>query len=93
MLEIMSLGENVVDPYTGESLGQQEHAIATIEVIKVMAKMSTAKIVSGDIVNINNLDIARRIDESINRKDASNRNWRKTNTKVLDSGGVVLPFD
>jgi len=92
-LEIMSLGENVVDPYTGESLGQQEHVIATIEIIKVMAKMSTAKIVSGDIININNLDIARRIDESIDRKDVSNRSWRKTNTKVLDSGGVVLPFD
>jgi curli biogenesis system outer membrane secretion channel CsgG len=92
-LKIMSLGENVVDPYTGESLGQQEHTIATIEIIKVMPKMSIAKVVSGDILSINNLDVARRIDESINRKDASNRNWRKTNTKVLDSGGVVLPFD
>jgi curli biogenesis system outer membrane secretion channel CsgG len=92
-LKIMSLGENVVDPYTGESLGQQEHTIATIEIIKVMPKMSIAKVVSGDILSINNLDVARRIDKSVNRKDASNRSWRKTNTKVLDSGGVVLPFD
>jgi curli biogenesis system outer membrane secretion channel CsgG len=92
-LEVMSLGEQVIDPYTGESLGQQEHVIATVEVISVLPKMSTAKLITGSIESINELDIVRRIIDGISDKDASSRSWRKSDIKVLDNGGVVLPFD
>jgi len=90
-LEVMSLGDQVIDPYTGESLGQQEHVIATVEVIRVLPKMSTAKVVTGRIESIDELDIVRRIVAGV--KDTSSRSWRNSNTKVLDSGGVILPFD
>jgi curli biogenesis system outer membrane secretion channel CsgG len=92
-LEVMSLGEKVVDPYTGESLGQQEHMIATVEVISILPKMSTAKVITGSIESINELDIVRRIIDGIANKDVSSRSWRNSNTRVLDSGGVILPFD
>jgi hypothetical protein len=92
-LEVMSLGEQVIDPYTGESLGQQEYVIATVEVISVLPKMSTAKVTTGSIESINELDIVRRIINGIANKDVSSRSWRNSNTRVLDSGGVILPFD
>jgi curli biogenesis system outer membrane secretion channel CsgG len=92
-LEVMSLGEQVTDPYTGESLGQQEYTIATIEVTSVQPKMSIAKIITGGIESIDELDIVRRIVESIANKDLDSNSWRKSNTTVLDNGGVILPFD
>jgi hypothetical protein len=92
-LEVMSLGEQVIDPYTGESLGQQEYVIATVEVISVLPKMSTAKLITGSIESINELDIVRRIIDGISDKDASSRSWKKSDIKVLDHGGIVLPFD
>jgi len=91
ILEVMSLGDQVIDPYTGESLGQQEHVIATVEVIRLLPKMSTAKVVTGRIESIDELDIVRRIVAGV--KDTSSRSWRNSNTRVLDSGGVILPFD
>lgn len=92
-LEVMSLGEQVVDPYTGESLGQQEYVIATIEVTSTLPKMSTAKVITGRLESINVLDIVRRIVDGIENKDLDSRSWRKSNTTVLDNGGVLLPFD
>jgi curli biogenesis system outer membrane secretion channel CsgG len=92
-LEVMSLGEEVVDPYTGESLGQQEQVIATVEIVRVLPKMSTAKVVSGSVESINELDIVRRIIKSGLEKDTGSRSWRKSDIKILNQGGVVLPFD
>jgi curli biogenesis system outer membrane secretion channel CsgG len=90
-LEVMSLGEQVIDPYNGESLGQQENVIATIEVTSVLPKMSIAKVITGSIESINNLDIVRRVVDGIEHKDS--RSWKKSNTIVLDNGGAILPFD
>jgi curli biogenesis system outer membrane secretion channel CsgG len=92
-LQVMSLGSKVIDPYNGEYLGQQEHVIATIEVVRILPKMSMAKLVTGSIESINELDIVRRIVDGIVNKDLDSRSWRKSNTTVLDNGGVILPFD
>lgn len=45
--DVFSLGENLKDPYTGESLGRRENIIGTIEVVSVTDRVSTAKIVDG----------------------------------------------
>lgn len=92
-LEVMHLGESVVDPYTRESLGQQEHVVATVEIVRVLPKISTAKVISGSIERIDKLDIVRRIIKTSLEKNVSSNSWRKSDTKVLDRGGVVLPFD
>ena len=43
----MGLGEELKDPYTGESLGKQESYIGEIEITDVQFKTSQAKIVKG----------------------------------------------
>ena len=49
---VISLGQELKDPYTNESLGRQEMAIGEIEITDVESKMSQAKINSGnDLIN------------------------------------------
>jgi len=45
---VISLGQELKDPYTNESLGRQETAIGEIEITDVESKMSQAKIISGN---------------------------------------------
>jgi hypothetical protein len=46
---LVTLGQNLVDPYTRESLGQEEREIARAEIISVTDRTATAKVVSGRI--------------------------------------------
>ena len=46
---LVSLGQNLVDPYTQESLGQEEKEVARVEIISVTDRTSTAKVVSGNL--------------------------------------------
>lgn len=49
---VISLGQELKDPYTNESLGRQETAIGEIEITDVESKMSQARITSGnDLIN------------------------------------------
>ena len=49
---VISLGQELKDPYTNESLGRQETAVGEIEITDVESKMSQAKIISGnDLIN------------------------------------------
>ena len=47
ILELFSVGEELKDPQTGETLGGEEFSIGKIKVIKVAAKFSTAKPLDG----------------------------------------------
>ena len=49
MYRLVSLGQNLVDPYTKESLGQEEREIARAEITSVTDRTATAKVVSGRI--------------------------------------------
>lgn len=44
---LVTLGQNLIDPYTKESLGQEEREVARIEITSVTDRTSTAKIVTG----------------------------------------------
>lgn len=44
---LVTLGQNLIDPYTKESLGQEEREVARVEITSVTDRTSTAKIVSG----------------------------------------------
>lgn len=91
MLDVFSAGEQVIDPYTGETLGPAESWIATIEIVRVIPKMSFAKVVKGDRVAILNGSICRRV---ANEKTTQQQPpGRATNTMSSPSGGVYLPFD
>ena len=45
---VISLGQELKDPYTNESLGRQETAVGEIEITDVESKMSQAKIITGN---------------------------------------------
>ena len=90
-LDVFSIGENVKDPYTGESLGAVETWVADAEITRVNPKMSYAKIIKGDIAKITNGSICRRINKKYKQPESSV--FRKNNVKILDNGGVKLPFD
>lgn len=49
LYRLVSLGQNLVDPYTKESLGQQEREVARAEVITVTDRTATAKVVAGNL--------------------------------------------
>lgn len=46
---LVSLGQNLVDPHTRESLGQEEREVARAEVTSVTDRTAVAKVVSGRI--------------------------------------------
>ena len=46
---LVTLGQNLVDPHTRESLGQEEREIARAEITSVTDRTATAKVVSGRI--------------------------------------------
>lgn len=60
VFEVMTLGEEMFDPYTKESLGQDEEQIAIAKILKVLPKFSKAKIIKGSIEDIQKGDIVRR---------------------------------
>ena len=60
IFEIYSKGEKLIDPYTGESLGSDESLQGVIKIIRVMPKMSIAKIIDGNIGDLRAGDICRR---------------------------------
>jgi TolB-like protein len=47
ILAVLSQGEGLIDPDTGESLGSAEEEIGRVEVVTIQKKFSTAKILSG----------------------------------------------
>lgn len=59
-LDVFFVGEEMFDPYTKESLGFMEEQIATVKVIKVRAKVSYTKVISGDAELIEQGAIVRR---------------------------------
>jgi curli biogenesis system outer membrane secretion channel CsgG len=46
---LMAEGQELFDPYTHESLGKTEKELGVIEVTDVSARMSTARLISGDL--------------------------------------------
>ncbi len=47
-LSVLMLGEGLIDPDTGESLGSMEEEVGVVEVTSVQKKFSKAKIISGE---------------------------------------------
>ncbi|KAF3978430.1 MAG: penicillin-binding protein activator LpoB [Methylococcales symbiont of Iophon sp. n. MRB-2018] len=90
-LNIFHLGEQLVDPYTGESLGSYETWVATIKINRVIPKMSFGSVIKGDLASIKKGNICRR---TINAKKISpHKQTGRTNVKNTANGGVILPFD
>jgi TolB-like protein len=92
ILDIYSLGEKIDDPYTKESLGSSELWVASVEISRVIPKMSYAKIIKGDSKLIQKGQICRR-QPDINNLELPKKPGRTSDVQSTESGGVVLPFD
>jgi curli biogenesis system outer membrane secretion channel CsgG len=44
---LVSLGRKLVDPYTRESLGEEEHEVGRVEITSVTDRTATARVISG----------------------------------------------
>jgi hypothetical protein len=88
LLDVFTLGKEILDNDTGESLGRIESQVATIEVQNVSHTMSTAKVVAGDVSKVSVGLTCRIRPEKRNLGVGAKPDIVRTKT-----GGVKLPFD
>ena len=88
LLDVFTLGKEILDNDTGESLGRIESQVATIEVQNVSHTMSTAKVVAGDVSKVSVGLTCRIRPEKRNLGVGAEPDIVRTK-----SGGVKLPFD
>ena len=88
VFDVYSMGDEIFDSDTNESLGRIESLVATVEVQKVTSNMSFAAVVSGDASKISK-GLVCRLKEAKKTTEAG----AKPDIKKTESGGVVLPFD
>lgn len=93
LLDAYRLGEVIVDAYNHESLGREETCIATLQIVRVEAKLSYARVINGEIpadaVAANRV-LCRPAREVSVQTSANKENTDGTNTSTK---GVKLPFD
>lgn len=65
---VYSVGEKIIDPYTGESLGAEESQIATLKITEVKPKYSVGTLEKGNIAEIQKGQICRYISQSASGK-------------------------
>ena len=82
----MQLGQELKDPYTGESLGSQENYIGEIEITDVQFKTSQAKIVKGQDKIVKSLPNGLIIRPLINNQQSSNPKTAKEKTSKKTEG-------
>lgn len=82
----MGLGEELKDPYTGESLGKHESYIGEIEITDVQFKTSQAKIIKGQDKIIESLPNGIIIRPLINTQQTSNPKTTKEKTSKKTEG-------
>lgn len=87
-LEIFETGEQVKDPYTGESLGKVEKPIGVAEVTRVDAKLAYAHLVDGRPESLKKGNICRRL-----RRHEQPTAQEAPSGQEAPDGGVRLPFD
>jgi hypothetical protein len=88
LLEIFTMGEEIFDVDTQESLGRVENLVATVEVQRVEPMMSFAKVVEGDASKIS-VGLVCRVKES----PRSRRSGMMPDITRTEKGGIKLPFD
>jgi TolB-like protein len=92
IFDVYRLGEKIIDPYTKESLGSSELWVASVEISRVIPKMSYAKIIKGDSTLIQKGQICRRQPDT-NGSHLPGTSEKTTDVQSTERGGVVLPFD
>lgn len=88
---VFALGETVADSRTGEELDEIEEPVGTVEIVRVTAKMSYARVVEGDAGKMVAGSRLRRA-EVIEASDVRHAPVTTTTIRSNGAGGVVAPF-
>ncbi len=88
LLDVFTMGKEVVDNDTGESLGRIESHIATLEIQKVAHTMSMAKLIAGEVSKVTMSSVCR-----IQKQKRDLGVGMKPDIIRTKTGGVKLPFD
>jgi len=88
LLDVFTMGREIFDNDTGESLGTIESHVAILEVQNVSYTMSMAKVVAGDVSKINVGSVCR-----IQKEKRDFGVGMKPDVIRTKTGGVKLPFD
>ncbi len=88
MLDVFTMGKEIFDNDTGESLGSIESHVATLEIQKVAHTMSMAKLVEGDVSKVKVGSVCR-----IQKQKRDLGVGMKPDVIRTKTGGVKLPFD
>ena len=88
LLDVFTMGKEIFDNDTGESLGRTESQVATLKIENVTHTMSMAKVVAGDVLKVGVGSTCRIRPEKRDLGVGTKPDVIKTET-----GGVKLPFD
>ena len=88
LLDVYTMGNEIFDNDTGESLGRIESHVATIEIQKATYTMSMAKLISGDVSKIYLGSVCR-----IQKQKRDLGAGMEPDVIRTKTGGVKLPFD
>ena len=88
-LDVYSLGANVIDPYTKESLGRLEQFVASVVITRVTPKITYARIPEAGNIAVGM--ICRRQGAGTRLVETGGK--AKTDVQIIRGGGVKLPFD
>jgi hypothetical protein len=90
MLEISTIGDDIIDPETGSSLGKEEMLIAMVKVTKILPRFSYAALMQGAVTD----DLLGGIGHRIKLKETIPVELKRpTNVQETGSGGIKMPFD
>jgi curli biogenesis system outer membrane secretion channel CsgG len=88
LLDVFTMGREIFDTDTGESLGRIESHVATVEIQSIAHTLSVAKVVAGDVSKVSMGSVCRIREEKRNLGAGMKPDIIRTKT-----GGVKLPFD
>jgi len=88
LLDVYTMGREIFDNDTGESLGSVESHVATLEIQKVTYTMSIAKVVSGEASKLTMSSVCR-----IRKQKRDLGAGMEPDVIRNKTGGVKLPFD
>jgi len=90
--DVYALGAKLIDPYTKESLGQEEIKIGKVKIARVSPKVSYARLLTGSLSKMKKNSILRLA--SLNETMNSNSQYTvpiKSTVAVSSAGGILLP--
>ena len=87
--DVFQEGQQLVDPYTGESLGKSENKVGIVKITRVLPKVTYAKVISGEDIVAGTIIRKSKYRPASTAKSAD----KKQAAQQRPTTGYKLPFD